>query len=91
MAWYRIGDTPLSEPILTRFTDGYMRHWGRWGKSNFIIRKLVDGISVNLVLLQIYVITVMTNKFKDMHIKNEICHIFVCYHIFNFPEWTIYF
>ena len=26
MAWRRIGDKPLSEPMLTQFTDGYMRH-----------------------------------------------------------------
>ena len=26
MAWRRIGDKPLSEPILTRFTNAYMRH-----------------------------------------------------------------
>ena len=26
MAWWRIGDKPLSEPMLTRFTDAYMRH-----------------------------------------------------------------
>ena len=26
MAWRRIGDKPLSEPMLTWFTDGYMRH-----------------------------------------------------------------
>ena len=25
MAWHRIGDTPLSEPILTGFTVAYMR------------------------------------------------------------------
>ena len=25
MAWRRTGDTPLSEPMLTRFTDVYMR------------------------------------------------------------------
>ena len=24
MAWRRIGDKPLSEPMLTRFTDGYI-------------------------------------------------------------------
>ena len=24
MAWRRIGDKPLSEPMLTRFTDAYM-------------------------------------------------------------------
>ena len=26
MAWRRIGDKPLSELMLTRFTDAYMRH-----------------------------------------------------------------
>ena len=26
MAWRRIGDKPLSEPMLTRFTDAYMRY-----------------------------------------------------------------
>ena len=26
MAWRRIGNKPLSEPVLTRFTDAYMRH-----------------------------------------------------------------
>ena len=26
MAWRRIGDKPLSEAVLTRFTDAYMRH-----------------------------------------------------------------
>ena len=26
MAWRRIGDKPLSEPMLTRFTDAFMWH-----------------------------------------------------------------
>ena len=26
MAWHRVGDKPLSESMLTRFTDAYMRH-----------------------------------------------------------------
>ena len=26
MAWRRIGDKPLYEAMLTRFTDAYMRH-----------------------------------------------------------------
>ena len=26
MAWRRIGDKPLSEPMLFRFTDAYMRY-----------------------------------------------------------------
>ena len=28
MAWCRIGDKPLSEPMLTRYTDAYMPHKG---------------------------------------------------------------
>ena len=28
MAWRRTGDKPLSEPMLTRFIDAYMRHYG---------------------------------------------------------------
>ena len=35
MAWCRIGDKPLSEPMLTQFTDAYMPHKGdeltQWG------------------------------------------------------------
>ena len=26
MGWHRIGDKPLSEPVLTRFSDAYIRH-----------------------------------------------------------------
>ena len=26
MAWRRLGDKPLFEPVLTQFTDAYMRH-----------------------------------------------------------------
>ena len=29
MAWRRIGDKPLPEPMMTQFTDSYMRHWGQ--------------------------------------------------------------
>ena len=36
MAWRQIGDKPLSEPMLTRFTDAYMWHWGQMSKlTNF--------------------------------------------------------
>ena len=28
MAWHRIGDKPLPEPMLTQFTDAYKRHEG---------------------------------------------------------------
>ena len=32
MAWCRTGDEPLPEPMLTRFTDAYMRHWGEMSR-----------------------------------------------------------
>ena len=32
MAWCRIGDKPLSEPMLTQFADSYMRNKGVWVK-----------------------------------------------------------
>ena len=32
MAWCRVGDKPLSEPMLTWFTDAYMRTSGRWAQ-----------------------------------------------------------
>ena len=28
MAWHWTGDKPLPEPVLTWFTDAYMRYWG---------------------------------------------------------------
>ena len=28
MVWHQIGDKPLSETMLTRFTDAYMQHQG---------------------------------------------------------------
>ena len=28
MAWRRTGDKPLSDPLLSQFTDAYMRHKG---------------------------------------------------------------
>ena len=34
MAWRRIGDKPLSEPMLTKFADAYMRHYIYGGISN---------------------------------------------------------
>ena len=30
MAWHLTGDKPLSEPMLTRFTEVYMRPLGKW-------------------------------------------------------------
>ena len=35
MAWNRIGEKPLSEPMLTRFTDAYMWHYGEGELNEF--------------------------------------------------------
>ena len=37
MAWRRIGDKPLSEPMLTRFTEAYMRHSGEMSLGNPLV------------------------------------------------------
>ena len=33
MAWHRIGDKPLSEPMLNRFTNAHMQHYGEMSLS----------------------------------------------------------
>ena len=33
MAWRRIGDKPLSEPVLTWSTNAYMRHQGEMSQT----------------------------------------------------------
>ena len=50
MAWRQIGDKPLSEPMLTQFTDAYMRHKGEnliitiSAACRFHIRTVIQGI-----------------------------------------------
>ena len=34
MSWSRIGDKPLSEPMLPWFTEAYMRHIEAWTKGS---------------------------------------------------------
>ena len=40
MAWRRTGDKPLPEPMMTQFTDAYMRHWG---EMSYVAPPLVAG------------------------------------------------
>ena len=47
MAWRQIGDKPLSESMLTRFTDAYMRHQGRDELMHFQVFILIQT-SMNL-------------------------------------------
>ena len=53
MAWCQTGDKPLTEPILTWFTDGYMWHWGRnlvwpwWGERMYwIVTRVTSDVGV---------------------------------------------
>ena len=44
MAWRRLGDRPLSEPMLTRLTDACIRHWGAgWVKTEPRKRRYVKN------------------------------------------------
>ena len=38
---FRIGDKPLYEPVLTRLSDPYKRHLGRWVNSNYFTMQLI--------------------------------------------------
>ena len=49
-AWLRVGDKPSSEPMLTRFTDAYMRHWGEMIKTRYKLKPV--PIDNNLALAQ---------------------------------------
>ena len=44
MAWRWSGDKPLSEPMLTLFTDSYMLHFGRWIDMMLLKRFVVPPI-----------------------------------------------
>ena len=50
MAWRQIGDKPLSEPMLTRFTDAYMHHKGKisW-EQHLMIGQLLLIRYINLI------------------------------------------
>ena len=42
--WRRISDKPLSEPMLTRITDAYMRHEGEMSQRFDTLSELRDKI-----------------------------------------------
>ena len=42
MAGRRSGDKPLSEPTLTRFTEAYVQHRGRWVNAVFVTYETTD-------------------------------------------------
>ena len=46
MAWRRIGDKPLSEPMLTGVTDAYMRHKGEMSQFDIFLKD-VTTYSIN--------------------------------------------
>ena len=59
MAWRRIGDKPLSEPMLTQFTDTYVAlggdeltfndtaHWGRNKNGGHLVDDILKCVSLN--------------------------------------------
>ena len=68
MAWRRKDDKPLSEPMLTRFTEAYMRHKGGWVKScscGSLCRRLLVTISI------IHAILISHNSLTYVHVQAE--------------------
>ena len=53
MAWRQIGDEPLSEPMLTRFPDAYMRHYGEMSYSR------ADYASGKINVFEFYILSIM--------------------------------
>ena len=53
MAWRRTGDKPLPEPMLTQFTDAYMRHSGDMSLSCMTITDAIHihGLDFKLISL----------------------------------------
>ena len=52
MAWRLIGNQPLSEPMLTRFNDAYMRYYGEMGQWLWSLkgRSCIHILEQNLVV-----------------------------------------
>ena len=51
MAWRRTGDRPLSGPMVTQFTDAYMRHKGEMTfkhHSEIILSRQNKSISISM-------------------------------------------
>ena len=46
MAWCRLGDKPLSEPMLIRFTDAYMVNYNIWCATRGHFERYVPSISI---------------------------------------------
>ena len=62
MARPRIGDKPLSEQVLTQFTDAYMRHWGEISQ-----QPLSDtGIEVHVIHISYVIITDTLESLFDL-------------------------
>ena len=68
MAWRRIGVKPLSEPMLTRFTDIYMRTKGRWIKDGSIYISVYKRATVKLlfVLEEIFQIALVADAMQSL-------------------------
>ena len=74
MACYRTGDKPLSESMLTRFTDAYMRHYGEEELSLGISRlaTLLRHLSNFRVISHYY--TQISEILQDLDIEGLVQH-----------------
>ena len=56
MAWRRTGDNSLPVPVMTQFTDSYMRHWEEGGVNSWHISRILHtvGCLVNVCIFVLY-------------------------------------
>ena len=67
MVWCRVGDNPPSEPMLTRFTDTYIRHWGEMSWM------LMYKCTVKTKVWKVVIIPKNGHKLSSMGIWNHNC------------------
>ena len=72
MAWHRIGDKPLSEPMLTWYTDAYMRHYERENELT-----VLDS-TVILLFLTWYRKSINDDKYDNLHTSTPCLTLSVC-------------
>ena len=82
MSWRQVGNKPLSEPVLTQFTEAYMERYGRWFNRLICIfsmsskHKMGAGISFTKTvsfIIQVKWIFILPHPNFDEFIIENIC------------------
>ena len=64
MAWRRTGAKPLHKPMLTQFTDAYLRHEGRWFK---LSRQIINWIQMQTEAVEVQQKSLINHYLLETH------------------------